>query len=65
MEKYNLLEKLNPYYYEVRETQNNVIVRRKGNSQIVLAMRKVRTSEGERIKMYVNQNSFPNMIRSI
>ncbi len=59
MEKFNLLSRLNPYYYEVRETEKTTIVRRRTDHHIIFAI----SSQGEKTKIFMDEESFPNMIR--
>ncbi len=59
MEKFNLLSRLNPYYYEVRETEKTTVIRRKADRHIVFAI----SSKGEKTKIFVDEQTFPDMLR--
>lgn len=59
MEKYKLLSNLNRFYYDVQKTEKRTVVRRRSDRHIVFAI----SSQGEKTKIFVDEKSFPNMVR--
>ena len=66
MEKYRLLGMVNSWYYAVYRTENLIMIRRRSDLKVVFAMKKVRTPEQEeKIKIFFDKESFPNLLRTI
>ena len=66
MEKYDLLGKVNSWYYHVYRTENIILIRQRSDLKLVFAMKKVKTSEGEeKVKIFFEEESFLNLIGTI